>query len=176
VMSYEGEGGLRLQGAACRAPEPAASPAALGSIALPLLSTGALETRLGGPVPQGGEAPCLGWLDWAPLLSALLAAIAAGVSPEVCAAGFHQALAQGLADLAWRASGPCGSRTVALAGGCFQNRLLLETAVAALRARGFRSVWSEAVPCNDGGLALGQAWALWNGAETVAGARQAAGP
>ena len=176
VMGYEGEGGLRLQGAACRAPEPAASPADLGSIALPLLSTRALETRLGGPVPQGGEAPYLGWLDWAPLLSALLAAIAAGVSPEVCAAGFHQALAQGLADLAWRASGPCGSRTVALAGGCFQNRLLLETAVAALRARGFRSVWSEAVPCNDGGLALGQVWALWNGAETVAGARQAAGP
>jgi hydrogenase maturation protein HypF len=49
---------------------------------------------------------------------------------------------------------------VALAGGCFQNRLLLEGMIAALRGRGLRPYWGEALPANDGGLALGQVWAV----------------
>ena len=175
MMSYEGEGGLRLQGAASRASGPAGLQPDLGSVSLPLLSREALEDGLAGAVRQGGEAPCLGWLDWAPLLGGLLTAIAAGESPEVGAAGFHQALARALADLAWRASGPVGTRTVALAGGCFQNRLLLEASVAALHGFGLRPFWPEAAPCNDGGLALGQAWALRSRQEPRPGAQRAGG-
>jgi hydrogenase maturation protein HypF len=48
---------------------------------------------------------------------------------------------------------------VALAGGCFQNRLLLEATAAGLRRRGLVPWWSQQVPANDGGLALGQVWA-----------------
>jgi hydrogenase maturation protein HypF len=50
-----------------------------------------------------------------------------------------------------------GPRTVALSGGCFQNRLLLELAVPALEAAGFRVLLHRQVPCNDGGISLGQA-------------------
>jgi len=51
-----------------------------------------------------------------------------------------------------------------LSGGCFQNTRLTEAAVAALRAAGFEPVWHQAVPPNDGGIALGQAaWACWTG-------------
>jgi hydrogenase maturation protein HypF len=48
---------------------------------------------------------------------------------------------------------------VALAGGCFQNALLLECTAAALRRRQLEPFWSEQIPCNDGGLAVGQLWA-----------------
>ncbi len=156
VQSYEGEGGLRLEGAAASAPrEP-------GRWSLPLLPPEAIAA---GAAPGG---PSLGWLDWEPLLAALLAAIAAGTPPALCAARFHHTLAEALAETAALAAAamalpatPGGAGVpVALAGGCFQNRLLLEAVIAALRARGLRPFWPEVVPCSDGGLALGQVWAV----------------
>ncbi|MEA5417243.1 Kae1-like domain-containing protein, partial [Synechococcus sp. BA-132 BA5] len=157
VQSYEGEGGLRRQGAAA-----AAAPGELASWPLPLVPPESVT----GATSAGG--PGLGWLDWEPLLEALLAAIATGTPPALCAARFHQALATALAEtaaLAVAAIAPpamasSGGVPVALGGGCFQNRLLLEAAIAALRARGLRPFWPEVVPCNDGGLALGQVWAV----------------
>ena len=50
-----------------------------------------------------------------------------------------------------------GLGTVALSGGVFQNTLLLHVAVARLEARGFRVLVHSRVPCNDGGISLGQA-------------------
>jgi hydrogenase maturation protein HypF len=46
---------------------------------------------------------------------------------------------------------------VVLSGGCFQNQLLLEGAIARLKEEGFRPYWHQRVPTNDGGIALGQA-------------------
>jgi hydrogenase maturation protein HypF len=147
-QSYEGEAGLRLQGAALRAPQEAAS------FPLPVVAAA------GGAAGLDGTEPDLGWLDWRPLLKALLEAIAAGGSPEICAAGLHRSLAVALADAAMAAAEHSGCRQVALTGGCFQNRLLLESSIAALRERGLRPFWPGMVPCNDGGLALGQIWAV----------------
>jgi hydrogenase maturation protein HypF len=59
---------------------------------------------------------------------------------------------------------------VVLAGGCFQNRLLLEWLIAALRLRGLEPFWPSALPASDGGLALGQAWAALQ--PTHGGARE----
>ncbi|MDM7953814.1 MAG: carbamoyltransferase HypF [Cyanobium sp. CZS 25K] len=152
VQSFEGEGGMRLQGAAAAAP-----PEACGW-SLPLVPP---EAVTGG---GGAGAPRLGWLDWEPFLVALLAAIAAGTPASVCAARFHHALVAALAETAARATPSSASISasvpVALSGGCFQNRLLLEAAIRALRARGLQPFWPELVPCNDGGLALGQVWAV----------------
>jgi hydrogenase maturation protein HypF len=46
---------------------------------------------------------------------------------------------------------------VALSGGVFQNRILFERVHAGLEAGGFRVLTHAKVPCNDGGLSLGQA-------------------
>jgi hydrogenase maturation protein HypF len=152
VLTYEGEGGLRLQGAAARAlsgrAEAAGSSAgANGDERLPLLP----------PAARGGQ------LDWEPLLRQLLEGVAAGTSAEALAAGFHGALAEGLASAlaTWadQLGLAAGQRRVALAGGCFQNRLLLEATSAGLRHRGLEPWWSQQLPGNDGGLALGQVWA-----------------
>ncbi len=155
VQSYEGEGGLRLEGAAASAPRE------LSRWPLPMVPPDAVAA---GATAVG---PSLGWLDWEPLLDALLAAIAAGTPPALCAARFHRSLAEALAEtvalavdaMAIPATAGGAGVPVALAGGCFQNRLLLEAAITALRARGLRPFWPEVVPCNDGGLALGQVWA-----------------
>jgi hydrogenase maturation protein HypF len=56
-----------------------------------------------------------------------------------------------------------------LAGGCFQNRLLLEGLIAALRRRGLEPFWPSSLPASDGGLALGQAWAALQPAAGCAG-------
>ena len=49
-----------------------------------------------------------------------------------------------------------GEGAVALSGGCFQNKYLLERSVDRLREEGFRPYWHQRVPTNDGGIALGQ--------------------
>lgn len=48
-------------------------------------------------------------------------------------------------------------RTVALSGGVFQNRVLHERVATELRQSGYTVLAHRQVPCNDGGLALGQA-------------------
>lgn len=76
---------------------------------------------------------------------------------DAAAAGFHATLAQAL--VAWvgfhaRAQGLDG---VALAGGCFINRLLRDGVMQGLQARGLKVLEAVQAPCGDGGLALGQA-------------------
>ena len=112
-----------------------------------------LETR---PVAAGGGAICE--LDWQPLLETLLERRGAGQDTAALAFAFHAALAQGIVDVAQRA----GVGTVALSGGCFQNALLLDLTVAALRAADFAVLTHRELPPNDGNIAAGQALgALW---------------
>jgi hydrogenase maturation protein HypF len=91
-------------------------------------------------------------LDWGPLLETLLADIRRGVSVEVMAARFHNALVEGIVAVA-RA---VGAERVALTGGCFQNRILLERAYRRLTEAGIRAYVHQRIPPNDGGIALGQ--------------------
>jgi hydrogenase maturation protein HypF len=56
-----------------------------------------------------------------------------------------------------RISKKTGLKQVALSGGVFQNRLLLKLTTTGLREAGFEIFTHHLVPCNDGGLSLGQA-------------------
>jgi len=106
------------------------------------------------PVVETGAGPMI--VDWAPTLRAMLSHLDAGLSSGKVAAAFHRALASAIAAVAAR----IGVRHVALTGGCFQNRHLLEWSVEHLRAEGLEPFWHRAVPTNDGGISVGQAaWA-----------------
>ena len=102
------------------------------------------------------EAPSAGLLhlDPAPMWPALLDDLAAGTPVPLIAARFHAGLAIGIARMvaALRVSG-----RVALSGGVFQNKLLLEQVMRRLTAQGLDVLTHRLVPANDGGLALGQA-------------------
>ena len=54
---------------------------------------------------------------------------------------------------------------MALSGGVFQNRLLTRMTVSELRRQGFEVMVQKVVPCNDGGISLGQAVIAHSAAE-----------
>jgi hydrogenase maturation protein HypF len=70
---------------------------------------------------------------------------------------FHRTMAQIITDMCRVIARESGLNKVVLSGGVFQNRLLLKLANAALREAGFRVLTHHLVPCNDGGISLGQA-------------------
>jgi hydrogenase maturation protein HypF len=72
-------------------------------------------------------------------------------------AKFHNTLAEGLLALAQAARASTRLETVALSGGVFCNRYLLNRLVRRLKREGFTVLWNRDVPSNDGGIALGQA-------------------
>jgi hydrogenase maturation protein HypF len=90
--------------------------------------------------------------DWEPVIQALLADLAGGVALGGIAARFHNTLAELIVAIAKQV----GIQTIALSGGCFQNRYLTERTVRGLAAAGFSPHWHQRVPPNDGGIALGQ--------------------
>ncbi len=99
---------------------------------------------------------------------ALLADHAAGLSAGVISTRFHYGLAAALAGLASNLLRTHGTgRIVALSGGSFQNKVLLEELERRLNADGITVLIHAKVPANDGGLAFGQA--------VVASARSLAG-
>jgi len=98
-------------------------------------------------------------VDWEPALVGAISALRAGQAAGAVSASLHRGLAGAIAQVAER----LGARRVALTGGCFQNILLTEQTVAALRASGCEPYWHRRVPPNDGGIAFGQAmWAAWS--------------
>ncbi|MCE5278008.1 MAG: carbamoyltransferase HypF [Planctomycetaceae bacterium] len=75
----------------------------------------------------------------------------------VIAAKFHNTLAAMLAEAARRARDETGRTIVALSGGCMANRYLSARLLHLLEADAFTVLLHREVPCNDAGVALGQA-------------------
>jgi hydrogenase maturation protein HypF len=96
-------------------------------------------------------------IDPRPIFRALCTELERGAPPHELAARFHWTFAHLLAQaLSWSAT-QTGLTKVALSGGTFQNRLLLEALVTLLQAQGFEPVWHRALSPNDSSLGVGQA-------------------
>jgi hydrogenase maturation protein HypF len=91
------------------------------------------------------------------LFEAILDDLGHGIgSPEI-SARFHLTVALMISRTAAMISRATGVRRVALSGGTFQNRLLVRLARSLLQEEGLQVATHMEVPCNDGGIALGQA-------------------
>ncbi|HEX3750018.1 MAG TPA: carbamoyltransferase HypF [Streptosporangiaceae bacterium] len=141
TISYEGQAAVEL--------EQVADPGEKGSY------------RAG----VSGDAPFQ--VAGADLVHAAADDLARGVERPVIAARFHHGVAQLIEDGCRLVRDQTGLGTVALSGGVFQNLLLLTEAAGRLEAAGFRVLTHAQVPCNDGGISLGQA--------VIAAARDAEG-
>ncbi|MFR7387382.1 MAG: carbamoyltransferase HypF [Collinsella sp.] len=96
-------------------------------------------------------------LDQKALFEALLGGIEAGASADRLALDFHVAVARSSARIASEICVHEGIDTVALSGGVFMNRLLLQLLTRELKSMGLTVLVPHSVPVNDGCIAYGQA-------------------
>ncbi len=83
--------------------------------------------------------------------------LAAGVSPQIISARFHNAVLDVTLDVVQRLRTDVGIDEVALSGGVWQNARLLSGAIGRLTEIGMTVHAHALVPTNDGGVSLGQA-------------------
>lgn len=134
-MAYEGQAALELEGIA-----------ADGNVATPY----PFSVRLHPLQPEVQE------FDWEPMVRAIISDVERGESMQQIAARFHETMSQ----IILHAAKESGEKKITLSGGCFQNRLLTERTIALLRENGCDVFWHQRIPPNDGGLSLGQLYAV----------------
>lgn len=81
----------------------------------------------------------------------------AGENSNQLALHFHRRLAGMIVSACEKAREETGINSVALSGGVYQNKLLLDYSVTMLEERGFHVLRHHLLPPNDGGISLGQA-------------------
>jgi hydrogenase maturation protein HypF len=90
------------------------------------------------------------------LFSAVIEDLQHGISRAKISVRFHNTVAQMVNEMCGLMANETGITQVALSGGVFQNRLLLRKAVSLLEGSGLQVLTHRQVPCNDGGVSLGQ--------------------
>ncbi len=95
-------------------------------------------------------------LEWGPLWQAILEDIHKKCTRERIAARFHNSLIHAITTMALQLCETHQLKTVALGGGVFQNRILLEGISAQLRQQRLHVLSAEKTPSNDQGIANGQ--------------------
>lgn len=91
------------------------------------------------------------------LFSAILEDMGVNNSQATISIRFHNTIARVISEACELINRRTGIRQVALSGGVFQNRLLLQKTVTMLERNNFKVLTHRQVPCNDGGISLGQA-------------------
>ena len=91
------------------------------------------------------------------LLVAVITDIKDHVPVSAIAARFHNTVARMILETCLAISKKTGIKEAALSGGVFQNRILLGKTRAMVESAGLRVYTHRQVPCNDGGISLGQA-------------------
>jgi hydrogenase maturation protein HypF len=135
--TYEGHPAILLEEAADR----------LG----PGSDAAALDPPVASPDPGGVIE-----VDTRPLMTSAIARLSKGTRPEAVAAGFHDALAEGVASAALAAAGETGLERAVLGGGVFANDRFTPALVDRLTSGGLEVFLPHEVPVGDGGIALGQ--------------------
>lgn len=92
----------------------------------------------------------------APLFRQILNDIRQGVDRQVIAATFHHSVVRLCVNQALKYSQSTGVKKIVLAGGAFQNRLLLSGISEGLTTNGLSVYSPSAFPAGDAGIALGQ--------------------
>lgn len=97
-----------------------------------------------------------GIISFRPMFANLLDDLAAGMPVAGISARFHQTVASLLLEQAKRHLQQTGAKLVIVSGGCFQNKRLTEQLQRMCSAEGIPLYVPGRIPCNDGGVAVGQ--------------------
>jgi hydrogenase maturation protein HypF len=110
------------------------------------------------PYPWELDDASFPWkVDTRPLFAALLQDVAKGADIGEVAGRFHAALAEAAVAVCLGLGRETGIGRVILSGGVFQNALLAAVVARRLEEKGMACHLHRRVPCNDGGISLGQA-------------------
>jgi hydrogenase maturation protein HypF len=96
-------------------------------------------------------------LDFGPMIRQIINDIQKDRPASAISAEFHNTVAASLLQMATAARESIKLSTVALSGGVFCNRYLMNHLVNLLKQDGFSVLLNRNVPSNDGGISLGQA-------------------
>ena len=96
-------------------------------------------------------------LDLDKMVKELIADIQKGLTNSVISAKFHNCLAASLLEMAKAVRESTKLNTVALSGGVFCNRYLINRLIKQLKQNDFSVFFNREVPSNDGGISVGQA-------------------
>lgn len=130
TVSYEGQAAIQLENTMSAGQEDGA--------AYPLeISNGLIKTK--------------------PLFDGLLHDLHSGLPPGTISRRFHNGLINAFVSIATQLRDQHSLDRVCLSGGTFQNLYLSENLTQKLESAGFQVFTQSEVPCNDGGLSLGQA-------------------
>ena len=132
VNGYEGEAAIRL--------EMLADDGFQGSYSWPVSSN---------------KFPII--IDHNPIVHDIISDVKSGVPVAIISAKFHNTVAAMIAKVCSIIREKDGLTQVALSGGVFQNLYLLKRTMSLLKDEKFDVYVHNQVPCNDGGIALGQA-------------------
>jgi len=124
-------------------------------IALEAITARNVEETYDFALRESAEGPVV--LGWSPMIRQICVDIQEDRPIPIIAALFHNTVASGLFEMAKRAREATQINTVALSGGVFCNRYLLEHLIKLLNQAGFSVLFNQRIPSNDGGIAVGQA-------------------
>ncbi|MBS1494306.1 MAG: carbamoyltransferase HypF [Bacteroidetes bacterium] len=91
-------------------------------------------------------------VDWRNVVLDIFHDMKKNISNQIISTKFHNALVEVIIEI----SKISGTNQIALSGGCFQNKYLIERTIDRLREEGFKVFWQSAIPTNDAGISLGQ--------------------
>ena len=131
--SFEGQAPMRLEGAVSRSP------------------AGTYPFTL-----SGGDGRVT--VNWKEMIAGVVSDARHGVETGRIARRFHDTLADAILAAVERIAESSGARHVILTGGVFQNMTLLSRVLSGVRKRRMVPLIHRAVPTNDGGISLGQAY------------------
>ena len=96
-------------------------------------------------------------IDTGSIIKAIVNDIQNGIRSNTISRKFHLSLVNLFTKISLQIRNERNINIVALSGGCFQNSFLLEHLVKQLKENSFEVITHRLVPCNDGGISLGQA-------------------
>ncbi len=100
--------------------------------------------------------PAMWEVDSTPMWFGLLDDLQQSTTTELIAARFHAGLVNVIDTMIGHIAEQHSITTVALSGGCLQNKVLLENLMPRIQARGLVCLSQSHFPSNDGGVSLGQ--------------------
>jgi len=95
-------------------------------------------------------------ISFLPAIRQICADLSHGVSTGIISARFHNTVVEATFQEVKKISRETGINKIVLSGGTFQNKYLFESLETRLRKNNFVTFSHEKIPCNDGGLSLGQ--------------------